>query len=112
MPATSLLSREGADTPPEFPEQNIAAVRSAIEQKVLLSVRYNQGISIIAPYATFLKHGETYLRGVTVARDGREPSRLKLGVFKLSGLSDLHVLPVPFSPSGLYRRVEGFNKSR
>jgi hypothetical protein len=85
-----------------------AALRGAIEAKLLVSVRYNQGISILAPYATFLRHGDPYLRAVTVARDGREPSRLKLGTFKLSGLSDLHVTPVPFSPSALYRRIEGY----
>lgn len=82
------------------------ALRSAIGAKVLISARYNVGVSILAPYATFVKHGEAYLRAVTVARDGVEPAQLKLGTFKLSGLGNVQVTSVPFDPTELYRRVE------
>jgi hypothetical protein len=92
-------------------EEETEALRGAIREGVLVAARYNGGSSILAPYTVFSRRGELYLRAVTVARDGREPGRLKLGTFKLAGLSRLHVTDMPFSKPGLFRRVEGASGS-
>ena len=105
MPRPVEKSDERASGP--VPESGAAEpLQRAIKEQLLVSVRYNRGRSLLAPYTIFSRHGERYLRAVTVARDGNEPSRLKLGTFKLCGLSEMQVVPVPFSPTELYRQVE------
>jgi hypothetical protein len=78
----------------------------AIREHRFVTVRYNRGLSMLAPYGTFTKRDELYLSAVTMARDGVQPGRLKLGTFKVSGLSELQETPVPFSAPGLYAQVQ------
>lgn len=66
-----------------------AAVRHAITKRVLVTATYNRGRSTLAPHSIFTRHGELYLRAITVERDGRQPKEPKLGTFKLIGLSDV-----------------------
>lgn len=84
----------------------LAQLAEAIREHRFVTVRYNRGASTLAPYGTFMKHGEPYLSAVTIARDGAQPSRLKLGTFKLAGLSALEATPVSFSAPRLYAQVE------
>jgi hypothetical protein len=84
----------------------LALLAAAIREHRFVTVRYNRGASTLAPYGTFTKRDELYLTAVTIARDGTQPGRLKLGTFKVAGLSDLQATPVPFSASGLYAQVE------
>jgi hypothetical protein len=79
---------------------------AAIREHRFVTVRYNRGVSTLAPYGTLARRDALYLKAVTVARDGAQPGRLKLGTFKVAGLSDLQPTPVSFSPSGLYGQVE------
>ena len=87
-------------------EEELAALAEAIRDHRFVTVRYNRGISTLAPYGTLTKRGELYLSAVTIARDGAQPGRLRLGSFKVAGLSGLEATPVPFSPRGLYAQVE------
>ena len=86
-------------------EAELEALDRAMREHLLVSVSYNLGQSLLAPYATYSSRGERFLRAITVARDGKEPRSAKLGTFKISGLSDLVLTPVPFSPAELFRRV-------
>lgn len=87
-------------------EAEMALLSEAIREHRFVTVRYNRGVSTLAPYATLSRREELYLQAVTVARDGTQPGRLKLGTFKVAGLSDLRPTPVPFSPAQLYAQVE------
>jgi hypothetical protein len=78
----------------------------AIAEHRFVTVRYNRGVSTLAPYGTIDKKGEMYLSAVTIVRDGVRPGRLRLGTFKVAGLSGLEATPVPFSPRALYAQVE------
>ena len=87
-------------------EDELAVLAAAIREHRFVTVRYNRGVSTLAPYGTVTKRDELYLSAVTIARDGIQPGRLKLGTFKVAGLSDLQATPVPFSPTALYAQVE------
>ena len=87
-------------------DEDVEKLRQAAREHWLVSVAYNRGRSVLAPYATYKQGGEDYLRAITVARDGREPKRLKLGIFKLAGLTELQVTQIPFPAVSLLRRTE------
>ena len=57
----------------------------------------------LAPHILYTRHDEMYIDAVTTDRDGRPPRELKLGTFKLAGLSDIQVLDETFEAMyGLY----------
>ena len=87
-------------------DDELEALDRAMREHLLVSVRYNLGQSILAPYATYTSRGERYLRAITLARDGRELKALKLGTFKLSGLSNLMLTEAKFSAGGLFRQAQ------
>jgi hypothetical protein len=71
---------------------NLAALQvlvEAIGRGVCVTAVYNRGNITLAPESLTERHGELYLRAVRVEYDGRQPRQLKLGTFKLSGLSSL-----------------------
>lgn len=57
----------------------ISALEKAIQEQTFVSVAYNRGRSILAPFLIFVENGGDYLRAVTIARDGAEPTRFKFG---------------------------------
>ncbi|HEX8667932.1 MAG TPA: hypothetical protein VF727_06125 [Allosphingosinicella sp.] len=87
-------------------DQAETLIEAAIAAKVLLSATYNRGQSVLAPHSLFTRHGELYLRAVTVERDGRRPKELKLGTFKLAGLSDLQRTRRLFSRPAVFAGLE------
>lgn len=93
-------------------ERELLALADAIERQLFTSVAYNRGRSILAPLALFNEREEAHLRAVTIARNGAEPKRLKLGKFKLVALSDLHVIPNEFSAVALTRRIDAIERAR
>ncbi len=87
-----------------------AALRSAIDLKLLVSAAYNKGRSVLAPHSIVEKHDELYLRAVTVERDGRKPTQLKLGTFKLSGLTEVSLTRDMFSDREIFGAAEAAAK--
>ena len=87
-------------------DAELALLTDAIREHRFVTVRYNRGSATLAPFGTLTRHDELYLQAVTVARDGTQPGRLKLGTFKVAGLSELQPTPVAFSPTALYAQVE------
>lgn len=87
-----------------------AALRAAIDLKLLVSAAYNKGRSLLAPHSFVEKHGELYLRAVTVERDGRKPTQLKLGTFKLVGLTEVSLTRDLFSADEIFGAAEAAAK--
>lgn len=83
----------------------IEALREAMRAERLVSVVYNRGRSMLAPYTIFSRYGDEYIRAITAARDGREPRRLKFGTFKVAAFGDLQVTQVTFAGGPLFRRT-------
>ena len=75
----------------------------AIALQKCLKVTYNKMVVTLAPHILYTRHDEMYIDAVTTDRDGRPPRELKLGTFKLAGLSDIQVLDETFEAMyGLY----------
>lgn len=75
----------------------------AIALQKCLKVTYNKMVVTLAPHILYTRHEEMFIDAVTVDRDGRPPRELKIGTFKIVGLSDLVVTDDPFEPMhGLY----------
>jgi hypothetical protein len=55
------------------------------------------------PHAIYTRHGELYTDAVTLERDGKPPREVKLGAFKLAGLSQLRITPRRFSVEPTFR---------
>lgn len=69
--------------------QPIDMLCAAIARRMCVAATYNKRSVILAPHVVYNRHGEPFLRAVTVEQDGRRPKELKLGTFKLAGLGGL-----------------------
>lgn len=76
---------DSAPTPP------VAILCAAIARHICVATTYNKRSVILAPHLVFTRHGEPYLRAVTVEQDGRKPREEKLGTFKLAGLGAVSI---------------------
>ena len=75
----------------------------AIALQKCLKATYNRMVVTLAPHILYTRHDEMFMDAVTVDRDGRPPRELKLGTFKLAGLSDVETLDETFEAMhGLY----------
>ncbi|MFN3389990.1 MAG: hypothetical protein ACK40O_13800 [Allosphingosinicella sp.] len=81
-------------------------LEQAMAKRVCVSAVYNRGRATLAPHSLFERHGDLYLRAVTVDYDGRKPKEPKLGTFKLSGLSGLALTRKLFSPRSAFAGLE------
>ena len=70
-------------------------------QKCLL-VTYNKMVVTLAPHILYTRHDELYVDAVTVERDGKPPREIKLGTFKLTGLSDVSLVERSFLPMRIF----------
>lgn len=68
-------------------------------QKCLMAT-YNKMAVKLAPHILYTRHDEMFIDAVTLEREGSPPRELKLGVFKLAGLSDLQVVEEAFDHMG------------
>ena len=74
----------------------------AIARRVCVSTTYNRTPIKLAPHILYTRHEELFIDGVTVERDGRKPKELKLGTFKLSGLTATELTRRLFVPQTLF----------
>lgn len=72
----------------------------ALALQKCLKVTYNKMVVTLAPHILYTRHDEMFIDAVTTDRDGTPPRELKLGTFKLVGLSDVQVLDETFE--GMY----------
>ena len=86
-------------------------VREAITRKLCVAIVYNRTPMTMAPHIIYTRHDEPFVDGVVIEREGKPPRELKLGTFKLAGLSGVTLTPVTFAVQPLYEaanaRYEG-----
>ena len=69
------------------PNGGAPVVLEGIVRKKCVAATYNRMAVILAPHVLFTKNDALYVGAVTLERDGQPPKELKLGLFKLDGLS-------------------------
>ncbi|WP_375428682.1 hypothetical protein [uncultured Sphingomonas sp.] len=81
-------------------------VLEAIVKQLCLATTYNRQAVTLAPHILYTRHGELYVDAVTLEREGRAPKELKMGTFKLAGLTPLRVTARRFERSALFAPFE------
>lgn len=87
----------------EAPTGTVPTILEAIVRKLCLSVVYNRQRAILAPHILYTRHGDLHVDGVVLERDSQAPRELKIGTYRLSGLSDIALTDRPFFV------IEGFD---
>ena len=78
----------------------------AIVKRQAVAATYNRTEVMLAPHILYTRHGELHVDAVTLEREGRPPKEVKLGTFKLIGLSAVRVTPRRFDVSPLFHSRE------
>ncbi len=76
--------------------------REAVARRMCVAAVYNKLSVEMAPHAVYLRHGDIFIDGVVVEREGKAPVELKLGTFKATGLSGLTLTARRFDPQSLF----------
>lgn len=79
--------------------EEAALIQSAIQRRRCVRAMYNRGEVVLAPYLLYTRHDEPHLAAALVSRDGQAPKVPKVGVYRLSGLSDLQPTSRLFTPN-------------
>ena len=77
----------------------------AIERGICVLAVYNRSETVLAPESLFERNGDAFMKAVTLETDERTPKVLKLGTFKLAGLSDLRLSGRSFDAGTLFAEV-------
>lgn len=93
-----------AEEPPASEVEHL--LRTAMVMKVCVAAVYNRSTIRIAPHILYTRHGEPFMDGVVLERDGNPPRELKLGAFKLAGLSDVRLTAISFKLMALFDIAE------
>ena len=93
MSSRPVLSAR-APKPPASPVELLAM---AIRRKTCVRATYNRSSIELAPHALYTRHGDWFVAGVVLQRDGAPPRELKLGTFKLTGLKETVLAPTRFA---------------
>lgn len=84
------------------PTGPVPTILEAIVRLRCVSAVYNRGTVILAPHILYTRHDELHIDAVAVERDGKPPREMKLGTYRLSGLSDVAATDRIFVPVGLF----------
>lgn len=74
----------------------------AIALRKCVAATYNRMAVKLAPHVLYTRHDELFIDAVTVERDGQPPREIKLGSFKLAGLTGLEATSQTFDPAPIF----------
>jgi hypothetical protein len=86
----------------DSPAGDVPTVFEGIVRQRCLAATYNRTEVTLAPHIIYTRHGDLFIDGVVLERDGRPPKELKLGTFKLAGLNDIEVTDRSFQPDKIF----------
>ena len=73
-------------------------IARAIAHELCVRARYNRLKIMFAPHVLFARHGDLFVDAVVVEREGLPPKDVKLGTFKIAGLSSVGLTDQPLAP--------------
>ena len=77
----------------------------AIVKRQAVAATNNPIAVTLAPHILYTRHGDLHVDAVTLEREGKPPKEVKLGTFKLAGLSAVRLTPRRFAASQLFDRA-------
>ena len=81
-------------------------VLEAIALRKCIEATYNRCSIKLAPHILYTRHGELFVDGVTLEREGRPSKEPKLGTFKLAGLQVREVVNRTFNAMSLFNPAD------
>src|SRR3546814_18304388 len=63
----------------------------------------------LAPHILYTRHDELFIDAVTIEREGKPPREIKIGTFKLAGLSPLALTNQEFQPETIFDPADSKN---
>lgn len=76
-----------------------ALIKQSLDQDLCLRWSYNRTVMRVAPQILYTDNGEIFVDAIAIEKNGEAPDELKLGRFKLSGLSGIAITTEPFAPT-------------
>ena len=83
---------------PDAPLDPVDLLRRAITRRLCATATYNKARVKFAPHILYTSHDDPFVDAQVIERDGKPPREVKLGVFKVAGLSDIRLTDAPFLP--------------
>lgn len=96
------MNEQTAITAPA-PQGDVPTVFEGIVRRLCLSAMYNRTVIVLAPHVLYTRHGELFVDGVVLERDGLPPREPRIGTFKLAGLSRLALTARAFFRDPLFQ---------
>lgn len=87
-----------------MPANDAAMIEQAIARRLCVSAIYNKVPILLAPHILYTRHGDLFVDAVVTEREGLPPKEIKLGTFKVAGLTMLAPSPRSFVPEALFDR--------
>lgn len=91
------------DNPAALLAAKVDTLCQAIKRRVCITATYNRKAVTLAPHIVYTKHGDHFLCAVTVDQDGKKSKMAKLGIFKLTGLTDISLTTKLFVPQRAFQ---------
>lgn len=92
-------NQDNADSAPANPAM---ALFEAVVRQRCVSVTYNRKRMILAPHIVYTRNAGMYIDAITVSLEGMLPREVKLGTFKVDGLSEIKLIERPFEINPLF----------
>jgi len=92
------LSLRHSGSPEDRIARTHALILQALQQGLCLRWSYNRTMMRVAPQILYTSKGALYVDAIAVEKNGATPEDLKLGRFKLSGLSGVAMTSEPLAP--------------
>ena len=83
---------------PEESMEPADVLRRAMSRRLCALASYNRSEIKLAPHILYTRHDDPFVDGQVMERDGKPPREIKLGVFKLAGLTNIRISTTPFTP--------------
>lgn len=82
--------------------QTNAILLEAIARRKCVVARYNRGAVRLAPHILYTRNDSLFVDAVTIERDGQPPREIKIGAFKVDGLTELALGDQPFEKAPIF----------
>lgn len=87
---------------PEAPANPTILFFEAIVRLRCIEATYNRTRMVLAPHILYTRHGALHLDAIIVSRENMLPKEVKLGTFKVDGLSGLRLTERAFEPNPMF----------
>lgn len=80
------------------PSGPMPTILEGIVKRRCVVATYNRQRVTLAPHILYTRHDELHIDAVALERDGKPPRELKIGTYRLTGLTDIEPSDRPFFP--------------